>query len=284
LTTLPEAAVLLAQRGYRVFPVAEDKAPLTPRGHLDGTSDVEAVRRWAWDGGIGLVIPDRTFVVDVDPRNGGCETLAAVVEAHGTLPQTRTVRTRSGGWHYYFGLTPLPRSCGHKFVLSSCEECANRKYPDLRGKLGPGVDVKKPGRGYVLVPPTEGYRYLRGGRPALAPEWLLDELSVSRRVSDGAASAPKFFVGLVAGTPYGLAALRQKCEQMRECGEGGRRSTLNTCAFVLATLAAGGELDEEKALECLLEAAMDAGLSESQALAAMKSGWAAGLQNPRSAE
>jgi hypothetical protein len=283
LTTLPEAAVLLAQRGYRVFPVAEDKAPLTPRGHLDGTSDVEAVRRWAWDGGIGLVIPDRTFVVDVDPRNGGCETLAAVVEAHGTLPQTRTVRTRSGGWHYYFGLTPLPRSCGHKFVLSSCEECANRKYPDLRGKLGPGVDVKKPGRGYVLVPPTEGYRYLRGGRPALAPEWLLDELSVARRVSDGAASAPKFFA--VAGaSPYGAAALRQKLEQVREHGEGGRRANLNACAFVLGTLVAGGEIAEEKALEGLLEAAVDSGLSEQQALSAMRSGFNAGMQNPRSAE
>jgi hypothetical protein len=36
---------------------------------------------------------------------------------------------------------------------------------------------------------------------------------------------------------------------MRDCGEGGRRATLNTCAFVLATLVAGGELDEDKARE-----------------------------------
>jgi hypothetical protein len=263
VTTLPEAAVLLAQRGYRVFPVAEDKAPLTPRGHLDGTSDVEAVRRWQWDGGIGLVIPDRTFVVDVDPRNGGDVTMQTITALYGELPRTRTVSTRSGGRHHYYRL-PDDR--------------------DIRGKLGPGVDIKKPGRGYVLVPPTAGYTYVRGGRSAPAPEWLLDELSVTRRVSDGAASSPKFFAGLVAGTPYGIAALKQKCEQMRDCGEGGRRATLNTCAFVLATLVAGGELDEDKACARLLDAAVDAGLSEQQALSAMKSGWSAGLQNPRQAE
>jgi hypothetical protein len=261
VTTLAEAAGLLAERGYRVFPVGADKAPLTARGHLDGTTVLETVRKWQWDGGIGLVIPDRTFVVDVDPRNGGAETLEATHGSLWYLPRTRTVRTRSGGWHYYFSL-PDDR--------------------DLRGKLGPGVDIKKPGRGYVLVPPTEGYRYVRGGRPAPAPEWLLDELTMARR-DVGSFSKPKYFK-VAGGTPYGLAAFKQKCEQMRECSEGGRRATLNTCAFVLATLCAGGELDGDKALDGLLEAAMDAGLTESQAVAAMKSGWAAGLQNPRQAE
>jgi hypothetical protein len=262
VTTLADAAVQLGRRGYRVFPVGADKAPTTPRGHLDGTSDEDAIRGWPWVDGIGLVIPQRVFVVDVDPRNGGIQTLAALLDAHETfMPRTRKVRTRSGGYHYYYRL-PDDR--------------------DLRGKLGPGVDIKKPGRGYVLVPPTAGYQYLRGGAPAPAPKWLLDELTMERR-SGGAASKPKFFA-VAGGTPYGLAALKQKCEQMRECSEGGRRATLNTCAFVLATLVAGGELDEDKACAGLLDAAVDAGLSEQQALAAMKSGWSAGLQNPRQAE
>lgn len=266
--TLAEAAIVLAQQGNRIFPVGPDKAPRTVRGHLDGTSDVHTVDRWgrlgAFDGGIGLVIPDRTFVVDVDPRNGGEETMWAVLNGSGgacLLPQTRTVATRSGGRHFYFAL-PDDR--------------------ELRGKLGPGVDIKKPGRGYVLVPPTEGYRFLRGGRPASAPQWLLDELTVGAK-STGSVSKPKFFA-VAGGTPYGLAALKQKLEQMRECGEGGRRATLNTCAFVLATLVAGGELDGDKALVGLLDAAMDAGLTERQAVTAMKSGWDAGLQNPRNAE
>lgn len=262
---LAEAAVLHAAVGHAVFPVGADKAPLTPRGHHDATTDRALILAWAesglWDGGIGMTIPDRTFVVDVDPRNGGAETLSALVNTYGSLPGTRRVRTRSGGDHWYYRL-PDDR--------------------DIRGKLGPGVDIKKPGRGYVLVPPTPGYTYARGGAPAPAPEWLLEELSVGSR-STGEYAAPKFFP-FVKGTPYGMAALKQKCEQMRECGEGGRRSTLNTCAFVLATLVAGGELNGDRAAEELLEAAMDAGLTEEQALNAMKSGWDAGLQNPRQAE
>lgn len=266
MIVLADAAVLLAQRGSRVFPVGADKAPRISSGHL-GASDIpERVQQWAddglfEDGGIGLVIPARVFVVDVDPRNGGDATLLAALGGAEWLPRTRTVKTRSNGRHYYYSL------------------------PDdleLRGSLGPGVDIKKPGRGYVLVPPTPGYTYLRGGRPAPAPEWLLDELTIATRTAD-VASAPKYFA-LVGGTGYGLATLRNALERVRTQGEGGRRALLNTEAFVLGSLCAGGELDEDKALEGLLDAALETGLSEKQALAAIKSGWHAGLLNPRSAE
>lgn len=262
MTPMVDAAVLIAKRGNRVFPVGADKAPRTPNGHHDGTTVEEVIRAWRWDGGIGLVIPERTFVLDVDPRNGGGDTMNALLKINGGLPLTREVRTQSGGRHLYYAL-PDDR--------------------ELRGKLGPGVDIKKPGRGYVLVPPSPGYVYIRGGRPVPAPDWLLDELTMERHSQDSGADGPKYFA-VVGGTPYGLAALKQKLEQVRDCGEGGRRANLNTCAFVLATLVAGGELDEDKACAGLLEAAMDSGLSEQQALAAMKSGWQAGLQQPRRSE
>jgi hypothetical protein len=267
VTTPAEAAVLLAHRGSRVFPVGADKAPRISSGHL-GASDIpERVQKWAddglfEDGGIGLVIPERVFVVDVDPRNGGEATLRTTQQScREEMPRTRTVKTRSGGRHYYYAL-PDDR--------------------ELRGSLGPGVDIKKPGRGYVLVPPTPGYLYLVGGRPAPAPEWLLDELTIAKRIADVAA-APKYFK-LVGGTGYGLATLRNALERVRTQGEGGRRALLNTEAFVLGSLCAGGELDEDRALESLLDAALDTGLSEKQALSAIKSGWHAGLLNPRSAE
>jgi len=261
VSTLAEAAVLLARRGYRVFPVGEDKSPRTMRGHLDGTSDVGVVEGWDWEGGgIGLVIPDRVFVVDVDPRNGGFDTIEVLPEL---LPPTRAVLTRSGGWHYYYAL-PDDR--------------------ELRGKLGPGVDIKKPGRGYVLVPPTPGYTYIRGGKPSPAPEWLLDELTLDRTVwGPDACSGPKYFP-FMGGTGYGLATLKNALERIRTQGEGGRRALLNAEAYTLAALVAGGELDEDKALEGLLEAALESGLSEKDALSRIHSGWHAGLANPRSAE
>lgn len=245
-----------------MFPVGADKSPRTPRGFHDGTTDIGVIEGWDWeDGGIGLVIPDRVFVVDIDPRNGGHATLEMLVDAHESLPATRRVSTRSGGAHFYFSL-PDDR--------------------ELRGSLGPGVDIKKPGRGYVLVPPSPGYTYLRGGKPAPAPEWLLDELTLNKR-STGEASAPKYFA-LMGGTGYGLATLRNALERIRTQGEGGRRALLNAEAYTLGSLCAGGELDEDKALESLLEAALESGLSEKDALSRIHSGWCAGLLNPRSAE
>jgi hypothetical protein len=262
VTSLAEAAVLLAHRGYRVFPVGADKAPRTPNGHHDGTSDPETIRGWSWDGGIGLVIPDRVFVVDIDPRNGGDATMQAIYDVHGRLPHTRVVLTGGGGEHWYFSL-PDDR--------------------ELRGKLGPGVDIKKPGRGYVLVPPTPGYTYLRGGKPSPAPDWLLDELTLATRSTGGVSGGPKYFA-LMGGTGYGLATLRNALERIRNQGEGGRRALLNAEAYTLASLVAGGELDEDKALEGLLEAALESGLTEKDALSRIHSGWHAGLLNPRSAE
>jgi hypothetical protein len=257
VTTLAEAAVLIARRGSRVFPVGSDKTPRTPNGHHDGTTDLETIQGWRWDGGIGLVIPPRVFVVDVDPRNGGDVTL----EHLPPLERTRTVRTQSGGRHFYFRL-PDDR--------------------DLRGKLGPGIDIKKPGRGYVLVPPTPGYCFLRGGRPAPAPEWLLDELTLGAR-SEGKASAAKYFP-MVGGTAWGLALLRNSLERVRNAGEGGRRATLNAVAFTLAGAVAGGELNEDKTLEKLLAAALDTGLTEPEALSRIYGGWESGLQKPMSSE
>jgi hypothetical protein len=188
--------------------------------------------------------------------------MQAIYDVHGRLPHTRVVLTGGGGEHWYFSL-PDDR--------------------ELRGKLGPGVDIKKPGRGYVLVPPTPGYTYLRGGKPSPAPEWLLDELTLNRRPTGAAADGPKYFA-LMGGTGYGLATLRNALERIRNQGEGGRRALLNAEAYTLASLVAGGELDEDKALEGLLEAALESGLTEKDALSRIHSGWHAGLLNPRSAE
>ncbi len=72
------------------------------------------------------------LVLDIDPRDGGDETLAELIKQHGELPPTLEVRTGGGGRHLYF------------------------EHPgDKRGfvkKIGPGVDVKA--NGYVVAPPS----------------------------------------------------------------------------------------------------------------------------------
>ncbi len=107
------------------------------------------------------------FVLDVD--SGGDESLAAL----GALPTTYTVRTGSGGRHYYFRMPegePLGNSAG---------------------RLGKGLDTRGEG-GFVVAPPSvsaRGAYSVEVDAPvAPAPAWLLDALT--RRTPASASSAP----------------------------------------------------------------------------------------------
>lgn len=262
--SLLDAALAYAAKGVRVFPVGLDKAPRTSRGFHDATTDEATIRAWDWNGGnmIAAVPAPGTVVVDVDPRNGGDDTLRVLAEAGHELPATRTVATRSGGRHHYF---TVPEDI------------------TLRATLGPGVDIKRADKGYVVIPPSEGYSYLRDGEAAPAPEWLLDELRVEER--DAAASAPsdpKYMV-FEDGTTYGLAALEREVGRLATTGEGGRNNALNRAAFAMAQLVAGGELKEERAVNDLFAVAEQIGLEPREARLTLRSGWKAGEQAPRQA-
>ena len=243
-----------------VFPCNADKSPRTPRGFHDATTDGDVIESWDWEGGmIGAAIPEGTIVVDVDPRNGGDKTLDAL--AH-DLPPTRRVRTKSGGWHYYLA---VPEGVS------------------LRGSLGPGIDIKRPGKGYVVVPPSEGYAEDNDLPAYRAPAWLLDELTVPEK-PEGAdeASDAKFFPW-EDGTAYGLAALERELGRLATAAEGGRNDMLNRASFAASQLAAGGELCGVHARDSLLEVAERIGLERREAEATIRSGWEAGEQEPRQA-
>jgi hypothetical protein len=164
-----EFAIAYTQIGFSVFPISpKSKIPQIKgsRGVLDASKDPAQIRMW-WahypNAGIGIATgaPSGIFVVDVDPRNGGDETLGRLEGEHGALPTTPRALTGGGGAHYLF------------------------RYPsglELRGRLGEGVDIKSTG-GYVVAPPSVhpsgvSYRWDLGALPseteiADAPEWLL---------------------------------------------------------------------------------------------------------------
>lgn len=137
-----EYAVDLTLEGWPVLQLAaRSKVPLIPaasggHGHLDATTDpVEARHRWTESpfANIGGRVPDNMVVIDVDPRNGGNESLAALEATYGLLPPTLTSNTGGGGVHLFF------------------------EYPAglvTRHTLGAGLDVKVGGRGYVVLPPS----------------------------------------------------------------------------------------------------------------------------------
>jgi hypothetical protein len=219
---------------------------------------VEAMSGWGVKGVmIGCQPAEDEVVIDVDPRNGGANTLGLFP----ALPRTRTTKTRSDGRHYWLTVEP---------------------GTEMRGKLGPGIDVKRHGKGYVVIPPSAGYSWLVKGRRAKAPRWLLEELVKAQDFSPGEPAAARYFP-FQTGTPYGDAALRNGLRELRDIGHGGRHATLNKVAFSLAMLSAGGELDPDKTCEALLGVALEIGLDEPKAVEVMRSGWFAGFQLPRSA-
>ena len=115
------------------------KHPRTRHGIKDATTDPDVISRW-WlrepDANIGIVtgIVSGIVVVDVDPRNGGCETWRWHVENYGCA-ETYTVETGrgDGGFHLYFAIKGAVKGRTHAF--------------------GQGVDLKGEG-GYVVAPPS----------------------------------------------------------------------------------------------------------------------------------
>jgi hypothetical protein len=101
-------------------------------------------------------------VVDIDPRNGGIETIDALESKHGPLLSDVLAYTGGGGEHRVF---------------------AAQLVENLPGKLGEGVDLKADG--YIAVEPTlhpSGKAYaweassdpLDGVVPTTLPSWIRD--------------------------------------------------------------------------------------------------------------
>lgn len=155
-----------ASLGRPLFPCSNrSKAPLTPHGFKDTTTDLQQLKAWheqfpacAW----GCATSADRGVLDIDPRSGGDNALSLLEATHGPLPLTPRVRTGGNGLHYWLRF-PAGTGCG---------------------VVAPGIDRKAEG-GYVIVPPSridcpkhEGRSYAWELRPwetpiAEAPAWLV---------------------------------------------------------------------------------------------------------------
>ena len=143
------AALSYSRQGWAVLPIQpKGKAPLgklVPRGFLNATTDPDILQQW-WATEPQANIGIRTgaisglLVLDIDPRNGGDQSLAGWERQHGTLPETVEALTGGGGRHLIFA-HPEGALPSNTFL--------------------PGVDVKADG-GYVVAPPSlhpSGHQY-----------------------------------------------------------------------------------------------------------------------------
>jgi hypothetical protein len=155
------------------------KHPTTPHGFNDASSDLERIAelftRWPGDNvGHKTGRASGTVIIDVDPRNGGMQTLRGLQVEHGYLPPTRLHATGGGGFHYVLGYP------------EGVKELPSRT-------IGPGVEVKVDGAGVVLPPSihASGGRYEVLIDAPLAPlPWWVAELARELRVLPGGAEQP----------------------------------------------------------------------------------------------
>jgi len=175
-----EHALYYAARGWRVIPIKPGfKYPQgIERWQEKATTDPERITRY-WttnpDHGIGIATGAESglWVLDVDPDDGGDDSLAALEARHGALPDTVEAITGGGGRHLVFAWP------------ADGTEIRN----SASGVLGVGLDVRGVGGQFVAAPtvhPETGQRYawevehdpFDGLAPAEAPRWLLDLLAV----------------------------------------------------------------------------------------------------------
>ena len=100
-----ETALGLAARGFKVFPITAGAKtpPLITSWQTKATTDTATIESWwtQWPNANVGIHCDGLVVIDVDPKNGGRESLAAL-EQEITLEATYEVDTPSGGIHVYY--------------------------------------------------------------------------------------------------------------------------------------------------------------------------------------
>lgn len=203
---------------------AAGKHPLMPYAQL-GIAE-------KWQGGedssFGIATGHRSgvFVVDVDVRDdrNGLEALAAM----GEFPETYTVKTPTGGYHFYFSLPDFP-------VKTSGNQVA------------PGVDIRGEG-GFVVAP---GMPHKNGGTyeevldvpPARAPEWLLALpcLRGAVRNSTPESNSPNAPIPIDASHPdwdRRLELGKKHCKEAEPSieGAGGSVALLRVCIYLVRRL------------------------------------------------
>jgi bifunctional DNA primase/polymerase-like protein len=253
---LAEAALAYAAHGWAVFP-CRGKDPLTKQGFKDATAEIEQVKRWwrRWpQANIGWALPPGWFALDEDPRHGGNQTRDDLEQQRGILPPTLRQQTGSGGFHWIF------RAPDGIEVRQGA------------GVLGPGLDTRVGGKGYLIVSPSvhpdtgAEYRWHCLVEPQDPTAWVIERVRKVVEPPRPAPAAParsrRSSMGLCRKQRWASAALENLALEVAKAPSGTRNTTLNRAAYRLAQMVGGGRLDEAEVRARLREAGLASGLSE----------------------
>lgn len=259
-----DAADLYVSLGFQVFPLGYgSKLPAIKggRGFKDATDDLAKIEAWArtypkCNIAIATGEPSGIVVIDVDPRNGGHESISKLAGAGYLFPPCPTARTGNNGRHMFFR---LPQG------LKSSKD-----------RLGKGIDVKSTG-GYVVAAPSwiaatdagPGGSYQWAASPLTTPipplpRWTVDKLLPKPRAP--AAFAP------VATTETARKSLEGMARVLAGATSGNRNNLLNWSAYKAGEMVRQGKLSRSVVEDRLTQAALASGLSLPEINATLASG------------
>jgi hypothetical protein len=251
--------------GWRVFPLAAgSKIPAIKKGQgfKQATADHTTIAEWGRrfpHANIGIATGEVSgiTVIDIDPRNGGGETITKLAAQNLLLPWAPEARTGNNGRHVFFAYDPRIRAS--------------------KDRLGPGIDVKTDG-GYVVAAPSiirpseqgPGGPYSWMVKPDGAPlphlpAWLVERL-LPPPEPQRQAFVPMF------GAQDAERALDGMARKLAAAPVGERNSLLNWCAYRAGAMVRQRRLTEQMVVARLTQAALSVGLSASEIRSTLASG------------
>jgi hypothetical protein len=245
-----EVALQLAAAGIPVFPCGSNKVPLIRGGFKNATTDPNKIAEW-WhrqpDALVGVPTGEASglWVLDADVDKATGHKLGAETAATFGLRDYRyRATTRSGGEHYFFGW--------------------DDSLPGNTAKKLPGLDSRGEG-GYVIAWEPD-FILAAVADPALPspPARLLSGLKSKRRKDETAPLVPGEGDPLRPPPAWAQKVFDSEVAKVCATSEGSRQQVLNSAAFSLGQIVAGGHLDEASVKRALFAAARGAGLPDTE--------------------
>lgn len=266
--TFADAADFYVSLGWKVLVLAAgSKVPAIKggAGFKDATDDCDTIDRWSKahpNANIGVATgrPSGIIVIDIDPRNGGFDSVSKLAGKGFVFPQAPEARTGNAGRHLIFAYNPTVKAS--------------------KDRLGPGIDVKTDG-GYVVAAPSViaksdsgpggQYRWVREPSSFLPPlpAWTLEALRPKER------PLPKF--ERVATADSARKSLEGMASRLAGSPKGHRNNLLNWAAYTAGDLVRQGKIGVGEVEARLMQAAISAGLTFPEAKATLDSGLKAAI-------
>jgi Bifunctional DNA primase/polymerase, N-terminal len=217
------------------------KIPIRELGVWQAIAGWRAERGIATNVGLATGKPSGVFALDVDPKNGGIQTLQEYEAKGWRLPPTWEQKTGGQGLHCLFTMP------------------GDFEPTNATGNLGPGLDIRGTGGQIVLAPSVTdkgSYEVLRDTEPWAAPFWILDAIRPAPYTPREQTTHNPRTVDARAAA-YAARAQSAVLDDLRHEASS-RNSTAYRVACRLHELINAGWLDPDATLDAYLEASEQA--------------------------